>query len=270
MHACGHDGHTSALLGFLRRIKNQSLRYNILAIFQNSEECGSGAKEMCQYILSKYKVDAIFAFHIMPLIQKHHIVSSPNDMMYASEEININIKGKKAHVGMRALGIDSIKITSQLIFQYSSLDNENYFIHIGEINGGKARNIVCDDVCIKGTLRAKSEEDLKELKNRISFIHQMMNKQYRVFIHTDYLSYYPPVKNNKNLYKKLNTIFPIYPINQPYMLSEDFSYYQKHIPSVFMFIGTGASSMLHTSKFDFDESILITIINTYEKIIHNL
>ena len=270
MHACGHDGHIAALLGFLRRIKNHSLRYNLLAIFQNSEECGSGAKEMSQYILSKYKVDAIFAFHIMPLIQKHHIVSSPDYMMYASEEINIKIKGKLSHVGMRSLGIDSIKIASQLIFQYASLDNDNYFIHIGEINGGKARNIVCDEVCIKGTLRAKSEEYLKELKNRISFIHRMMNKQYHVFIHTDYLAYYPPVKNNKNLYKKLNDILPLYTIKQPYMISEDFSYYQKHIPSVFMFIGTGLSSMLHTSYFNFDESILITIIDSYEKIVHNL
>ena len=270
MHACGHDGHTAAMLGFLRRIKNQSLRFNVIAIFQNSEECGSGAKEMSQYILSKYKINAIFAFHIMPLIQKHHIVSSSDNMMYASEEINIKIKGKQSHVGMRALGIDSIKIASQLIFQYATLDHENFFIHIGEIKGGKARNIVCDEVCLKGTLRAKSEKDLKELKNRISFIHRMMNKQYHVFIHTDYLAYYPPVINDCDLYKRLSDILPLYKVKQPYMLSEDFSYYQKHIPSVFMFIGTGLSSMLHTSRFDFDESILITIVNSYEKILYNL
>ena len=269
MHACGHDGHSAALLGFARRIKDQKLKYNVILIFQNSEENGSGGKAMYEYLKCHYQIDAIFGFHIMPFIKKHHIVSSNDTLMYASEEINIDIHGKMMHVGMRELGIDSIKIASELIQRYASIDHQDAFIHIGEICGGNARNVVCDHIVMKGTLRAKNQQCLKELKKRIMFIHRMMNKHYKVLIHMSFQSKYPAVINDKALYHKLQSFLPIYTLDKPYMLSEDFSYYQS-IPSVFMFIGTGTTHMLHTPQFDFDESILMTMIDTYEKILNCL
>ncbi len=270
MHACGHDGHSAALLGLARRIKDKKLKYNIILIFQNSEESGSGAKSISSYLKSHYHIDAIFGFHIMPYIKKHHIVSSHTTMMYASEEIDICIKGKMSHVGLRNQGIDSIQIASQLLFQYRSLNTSSSFIHIGKISGGNARNIVCDFVKMKGTLRAKDEESLKKLKEQINLIHHTLIKYNDCKIESKCRAFYPAVKNNELLYKKLSTFLPLYLLENPYMLSEDFSYYQKDIPSVFMFIGTGSTSFLHTSYFNFDESILITMIDTYEKIIMNL
>ncbi len=267
MHACGHDGHSAALLGFAHILKTLSPTCNIILIFQHSEEEGSGAKEIME-ALKNDCIDAIFAFHIMPNIKKHKIVASDNLMMCSSEEINIDIIGKMSHVGKKKEGIDSISIASQLIKQYEFY--QKGIIHIGMIKGGTARNCVCDYTSLKGTLRAYSYQDIIKIKEYISHLHNQIIKDYHCQIHTSYYSKYLPVINNKQLYKRVSSFIQLEKLDHIYMYAEDFSYYQKYIPGLFMFVGSGNTNQLHTDTFDFDEDIFETMIDTYIKIVTHL
>lgn len=264
MHACGHDGHTSALLTFMHRLKRIESHYNLIIIFQHSEEEGSGAREIMK-VLEKESIDAIYGFHIMPDIEKHKIVSSDHLLTSGSYEIDIEIIGKSAHIANKEEGIDSIYIGSLLIDCYRGCSEG--LIHIGIIQGGTIRNGVSDYTLLKGTIRGSSESVLNHIKSYIEDIHNKVMKEYNCIIHTYYRSHYYPLINNNDLYNQLSQSISIEKIDKVLMYAEDFSYYLKTIPGLFLFIGTASPYKLHTPSFIIDPDILISIVNIYEIIV---
>lgn len=144
MHACGHDGHMTALLGFAKKISENmnECNHNILLIFQPAEENLHGAKKVVETgIFDKYNVKAIFGMHLMPNIEYGKIASKEGALMASSSEIDIKIYGKGAHAGLYHYGVDSIVIASQLIMQYQTIISrmrspfDSSIINIGKIVG---------------------------------------------------------------------------------------------------------------------------------------
>lgn len=144
MHACGHDGHMAAMLGFAKRIsqKLDECNHNILFIFQPAEENKHGAKQVVETgIFEKYNVKAIFGMHLMPSIENGKIASKSGALMASSSELDILVKGKSAHAGLYHQGVDSIVVTSQLISQYQTIISrikepfDTSVISIGKIYG---------------------------------------------------------------------------------------------------------------------------------------
>ena len=277
MHACGHDGHMAALLGFAKRLRDEPLllETNILLIFQPAEESPGGAKLLIEAgILSKYRVKAIFGMHLMPMIDEGKIACRPGPLMAQNGELDVTIIGKSAHAGLSHLGVDSIVIASSIISQYQNIISrvvspvESCVINIGQINGGTARNIVADKTVFRGTVRTYSETVFKKITDTMQAINHGMEKGYGCKIEFSCPPMYPPVLNDHNLYKQfINIVDKNYlELREPLMLAEDFAFYQKEIPGIFFYLGTKTpqyTSGLHTETFNFNEEVLVKAVDVY-------
>lgn len=275
MHACGHDGHMSAMLGFAKRLSEEEHHFdvNILLIFQPAEEAPGAAKMIVETgLLDKYHVKAIYGIHLMPTLDEGVIASKSGPLMAECGEIDVTIHGLDAHAGLPQLGVDAIMIASVLLNQYQQILTRMKtpfapaIINIGEIHGGQARNSVASSVSMHGTVRTYSDEIFAKLMEHIEAIHQGAEKAYGCQIDWSCPPMYPPVLNNPILFHDASQAYPIQELDTPLMLAEDFAFYQKAIPGLFVFVGTRSprySSGLHTDRFNFDELVLVKAIDMY-------
>jgi len=279
MHACGHDGHMAILLalaGEVNKMKD-TLKYNVLLIFQPAEETIGGAKDICQSnILSKYRVKEIFGIHLWPMLKKNTIGSRPYEFMAKSCEIDVTILGKNAHCANSEEGIDALLIGSKfLIDLYHMVENELpekelRLLKFGKMTSGTVRNSISAITELQGTLRCFDLKIFDFMVNRIIEISSDYEKKYLCKINVSYSDGYPPVINDPNLFIKVKDIlkdFNFKTFEKPFMQSEDFSFYQQEIPGVFLFLGTGTNIPLHNSSFDFDEEVLATGLKVYLKLL---
>lgn len=271
MHACGHDGHMAILLGLARYVSElPEIGKNILLIFQPAEEGPGGAEVIVRNnLLKKYSVEAIFGLHIHPSVAEGMIAVNHGPIMAECGEINIRVKGRGGHGAMPEKGIDSIYVACQLINSYQSIISRNIeaveggVISVGKIVGGEARNIMAEEVCFEGTIRAYREDVYETIKRRISEINRGFELAHGVEIEEYIEDMYPAVVNDFALYNRMLEAFEEEEIEvlKPMMIAEDFSYYQKEVPGLFYILGSrneekGYAYPLHHCKFNFDENVL--------------
>lgn len=277
MHACGHDGHMSALLGLAKQIKTSSKEFpcNILLIFQPAEESPGGARLIIEKgILEKYQVKAIYGMHLMPTIEEGIIACKSGPLMAMCGELNVCIYGQGIHAGLSHLGKDSIVIASQIIDQYQTLVSrmtspfQPIVLNVGTICGGTVRNSVASKCQMQGTLRCYDEYLFKKVVSQIEKIHKGIQLIYDCDIEWSCPPLYPPVINDDSLYLKLKSLIKddFIELKEPLMLSEDFSYYQKEVKGLFFYLGTKCheyQSELHTETFNFHEDVLKKAVDIY-------
>ena len=285
MHACGHDGHMAILLGFsawLTSHKDQ-VKQNILLVFQPAEEGPGGAQDLVGTdFIEKYGVQAIYGLHLFPELPEGLLATKPGPLMAQTGEIRITIQGKGAHAGLAYQGIDSLLIAAGLVQQYQNIITrqipamETVVLHIGELHAGEAVNVVAPKAELAGTIRTFSKERFFEVTHKMAALHQAAEVAYGCKIDFSVVPMYPPVLNDFELTKLLfkywtdaEMIFSELP--NPYLLAEDFSYYQEKVPGVFLFLGTrneekGYICGLHNSQFNFDESVLIKGVEAFAEI----
>lgn len=281
MHACGHDGHMAALLGLALKLKDthEMPCYNVLLIFQPAEETIGGAKLIVESgILKQYHVEAIYGMHLMPDIDEGMIACKAGVLMAMCAEVDVTIHGQQAHAGMANQGIDSIMIASIALHQYQNLIHQSFspfsqnLFHIGKIEGGNVRNSVAPDTKIQGTFRCFDEHDYQTFVASLTNIHHGLQTSYHCQIDCQIRPMYPPVINSQKLYQHfLQYVDTHYKeLEYPYILGEDFSFYQKAVPGLFFFLGTKSDSYqsgLHTSTFQFNEWVLEKAIEMYFSLI---
>lgn len=285
MHACGHDGHMAMLLGLAGEIQKNihRLTRNVLLIFQPAEESPGGAQCICQSgILSKYQVDKVFGFHLWPMIDAGVVASREKELMAMSSEIDIEIKGVSAHCARAEEGVDALFIGCQMINQlYDMVENEIpretfRLLKFGTMTSGRVRNTIADQTVLQGSLRSFSEETFHFIMGRIKEIAAGFESRYGCTITLKVSEGYPPVINDTSLFEStFNHLagphqlpgFKLQVFEKPFMLAEDFSFYQQQVPGLFMFLGTGTGTPLHSSNFDFDEAILETGVKAYLRIL---
>lgn len=271
MHACGHDAHMTILIGFAEYMsKLENLNKNIMFIFQPAEESPGGAKVIVEEgVLKTYNVESIFGLHVYPELDEGKIGLTSGAMMAQNAEINITINSKSSHGAMPHLGIDGIYVASQLIQSYQSVISRNIdplesaVITLGKITGGDVRNIIANKVSIEGTVRAFNSKIFNQIRNRLVEINKGLEEMFKVDINFDFIEFYPAVINDEKLFNlvKNNLCDDEYEVIKPIMTAEDFSYYQKEIPGLFMMLGTrnlqkGYVHPLHSCYFNFDENVL--------------
>ncbi|MGL4607184.1 MAG: M20 metallopeptidase family protein [Eubacteriaceae bacterium] len=274
MHACGHDGHITMnllLAKYLKEIGEKPNR-NVLLIFQPGEEGPGGAEPIIKSgILDQYDIKAVIGYHLFPFIPEGVISTVPGPMMGQNSEFYYTIQGKSGHAAEPQMGIDAIYSSAMLINNFQSIISKNVdpgesaVIAIGEIHGGVRVNVIADEVKIGGTMRSFNDHTHQLLKEKMSKIAKGIELSTDCIIKEEFIDMYPSVINDKALYsifKELIGDLPFLEFNKV-MLSEDFSYYQKKYEGLFIGIGTkneekGLDNNLHTSLFNFDESVLLT------------
>lgn len=279
MHACGHDGHMAMLLGLAGQLHRnlQRLSFNVLLIFQPAEESPGGAKCICESgILSRYDVKKIYGFHLWPMMERHRIASRERELMAMASELDITIKGLSAHCAKSEDGIDALFIGCQLVNElYAMVDTEVpegefKLLKFGTMSSGRVRNTISDHTRLEGSLRSFKVDTFNFIMKRMVEIAKSYENKYGCTINISYAESYPPVINDGDLFRNAKNLlkdFDFTTFKEPFLLAEDFSYYQQEVPGLFMFLGTGTGIPLHSSNFDFDESILDTGVKAYMRLL---
>ena len=273
MHACGHDGHMAILLELARRFSRKETNpRNILLVFQPAEETIGGARYICDTgVFQEYHVEAIFGLHLWPGLEAGQIFSRETELMARASEVNVDIYGKSAHIAKASEGIDAIAAGAEfyrraMVMEAALPETVFRLLKFGKFQSGTVRNALSAHTHMEGSLRAFQDEIFDSLKNGLFTIGQDLEEEYgcKVDIHIN--SGYPAVMNPADLCRRVKQIAGYRELDAPFMTAEDFAFYQRTVPGMFLFLGTGDSPALHTSHFDFDEAILEKGADFFEKL----
>jgi len=278
MHGCGHDAHTAILLGAAKVLSGmkKELKGNVVLIFQPAEETTGGAKPMIEAgVLENPHVDAIFGLHVEPELETGTIGIKYGKAYASSDMVDLIISGKSSHGAYPHAGIDAIATAAHVITALQTIVGRNVdprdgaVLSIGTINGGSARNIICDHVEMKGTIRTLNPETrtmvLRRAKDIVEKVCDSMGTKGEFIRYESYPSlinhesYVDVVKNSG---EKLLGKDKIITIQETNMGVEDFAYFLEKVPGAFYYLGCRNQDKeiiypLHNSLFDIDEACLL-------------
>tara|TARA_R110002050_G_scaffold263065_1_gene403458 strand:+ start:18213 stop:19406 length:1194 start_codon:yes stop_codon:yes gene_type:complete len=278
MHACGHDVHTSSVLGaaaILNQIKDQ-FEGTIKLIFQPGEEVLPGGASLMidEGALENPKAQAIIGQHVYPQFESGTVGFRPGMYMASCDEIHLHVNGKGGHAAEPHLITNPILIASKIMLELYKINdlgrekNVPTIVSIGFVEGLGATNVVPDQVYIQGTFRTLNEEWRAEVHENIARICNTIATEMGGSVDVDVRKGYPYLENDVELTNRskqyaidLLGVENVKDLDLR-MGGEDFSYYTHHIPGCFYRLGTSEpgkpSSGLHTSTFKVDESALKT------------
>jgi hippurate hydrolase len=271
MHACGHDGHTSMLVGAAHALCGMRERLNgtVKFFFQPAEEGGGGGKVMLEEGVAD-DVDSVFALHLWPGLPFGVAATKAGPIMAAADAFELTVRGKGGHGAMPHLSADAVAMAAQIVTTLQTVVSrevdpvEPAVLTVGEIGAGTAFNIIPEIARLGGTVRTLNEDLRSRMPERIESIARGVAGAMRGDAELDYTFSYPVTSNDEgaarkalevatNVFGEENTL----ELSNPSMGAEDFAFFLEKIPGAYVWLGVGEDvSKLHTPTFDFDEEIL--------------
>lgn len=282
MHACGHDGHTSSLLGaarYLAETKNFDGTVNL--IFQPAEEGVGGARAMlADGLFERFPCDAVFGYHNTPKLAVGKFAIRPGAMMAGGAFFDIRIEGRGSHGAHPELGVDPVIAACHLATALQSIVSRNVpavdgaVISITRIEGGDAYNVIPNEAHLRGTARWFRPEVLEIIRGNMKRLATGLSTGFGCQAEVDFRVIFAPLVNTDAETQFIGDIAAeiagednVNRNRDLIMASEDFSFMLEKVPGAYINIGNGDSAPVHNPAYDYNDKLLPYAATLYARLV---